>query len=878
MLTCLLPYFPFIPCNNRVVIPNFMASKLIGVFLFLNIVASSVIFLDFTATASVPSSSNMSGAGGWNKSSFDTTAALLVSDNGQYAWKFYADRLNASRRFLTVMSIRFNNTVVVWTANRDHPVSANATLYLHPRNRSLILQDVDGFVAWSADSSTNIRMAHMNDTGNLMLLSSGGATVLWQSFDHPTDTLLPGQRLRTGVTLWSSLSPESPTRGNYSLKVEVGGGVLYASLDGISQAKIPYWLESYTSSADSFQGVLHSVCNRTEIVYSPDGTSLRLEQQGGLVTPQCAKLNSGYDPVHSIQVAGNRSAIEYFVFMKLDPDGGIRPYYQSQNSKSVQNNNYLYSGGLIQECNLPAYCGSYGLCSQPANNEGSCSCPGTDLDFRPANLSDPRQGCVLVSPLQNCTELANTSSGSSTIYQMFVLQGADYYANKYLNPTTASTSSEECKASCLSNCSCVASFFNDNTRNCFQYGKINTLQYNVNPSVTAFLKVKAQASPRHNLVVWLSTAVSAFLVIAVFVIVMIVRILILTTPSEDDAFLESLPGLPPRFSYKELQAATHNFSTSLGSGASGKVFRGVLRDGMEVAVKQLQITGESHGSKQFRAEVATLGNINHINLVQLRGFCAEGSHRLLVYEYVSKGSLDRWIFASTSTEEQQRPNLSCETRYKIAVDIARGLAFLHDESREAVMHLDVKPQNILLDEAFNAKLADFGLSKLMDRGQSRTVTAMRGTPGYMAPEWFLNMPVTDRSDVFSYGMVLLEMVGGRKNLVLSVTTDEWYFPAWAVQQATKGRVMDVVDRQLLLADVNEKAIQRLLDVAFWCIQDDASSRPGMSALLHMLEGHAAVPRPPLEMTYGFRTHHHHRKRPALQQPPTPWQQQDLSLL
>ena len=261
-----------------------------------------------------------------------------------------------------------------------------------------------------------------------------------------------------------------------------------------------------------------------------------------------------------------------------------------------------------------------------------------------------------------------------------------------------------------------------------------------------------------------------------------------------------------------------------------------------------------------------MGSLSHVNLVQLRGFCAEGTHRLLVYEFMENGSLDRWIFrnnARTTEEknEEQSHSLTWEIRYRIAVDMARGLAFLHEGSRDKVVHLDVKPQNLLLDANFRAKLADFGLCKLIDRegGNKQTVTAMRGTPGYMAPEWFLNLPITEKSDVFSYGMVLLELVGGRKNLNLAMgSEDGWYFPAWAVKQAENGDILSVIDKQLLeeVTDnygVATESMKKLMHIAFWCIQENASSRPAMSTILLMLEQHLEVPEPPLELTYVLRS-------------------------
>ena len=291
------------------------------------------------------------------------------------------------------------------------------------------------------------------------------------------------------------------------------------------------------------------------------------------------------------------------------------------------------------------------------------------------------------------------------------------------------------------------------------------------------------------------------------------------------------------------------------------------------------------GKKLFRAEVETLGNISHVNLVQLRGFCAEGVHRLLVYEYLENGSLDKWIFCDNddhcveNVKERSQRGIrdidNWDVRYQIAIDTARGLQFLHEGCRDKVLHLDVKPQNILLDGMFRAKLSDFGLSKLIERerrgGHMQTQTTIRGTPGYIAPEWFLNLPVTEKNDVFGYGMVLLDLVTGRKNEASYVNVNDgikerysngdskqvgWYFPSWVVKQVMLGNTLEIIDKRLLnnvsQDDPKEKAILsliRLIHVAFWCIQENPISRPSMSTIVLMLEGHVEVLEPPLEVRY-----------------------------
>uniref|UniRef100_A0A7N0V337 non-specific serine/threonine protein kinase n=1 Tax=Kalanchoe fedtschenkoi TaxID=63787 RepID=A0A7N0V337_KALFE len=208
----------------------------------------------------------------------------------------------------------------------------------------------------------------------------------------------------------------------------------------------------------------------------------------------------------------------------------------------------------------------------------------------------------------------------------------------------------------------------------------------------------------------------------------------------DEDYVDQLvPGLLTRFRYQTLVDATENFSEKLGEGGYGSVFAGTLRDGTEIAVKCLDGIGPV--KKSFLAEVETIGSIHHINLVRLVGYCSEKSRAILVYEYLPKGSLDKWIF-----HNDPELSLDWETRKKIISGVAKGLVYLHEECRQKIAHLDIKPQNILLTESFDAKVGDFGLSKLIDRGENLVVSTMRGTIGYLAPDW-LGSVITEKVDV-----------------------------------------------------------------------------------------------------------------------------------
>ncbi|XP_072983440.1 G-type lectin S-receptor-like serine/threonine-protein kinase SD2-5 [Typha latifolia] len=293
---------------------------------------------------------------------------------------------------------------------------------------------------------------------------------------------------------------------------------------------------------------------------------------------------------------------------------------------------------------------------------------------------------------------------------------------------------------------------------------------------------------------------------------------------DEEVHFDLLPGMPRRFTFQELEEATKNFSKELGKGGFGSVFEG--RIGNErVAVKRLD--GINQGEKQFLAEVQTIGNIHHINLVRLIGFCAEKLHRLLVYEYMCNGSLEKWIFY-----KDQIVPLDWQTRCKIITGVAKGLAYLHHECRQRIAHLDIKPQNILLDDEFNAKVADFGLAKLIDRDQSQVVTKMRGTPGYLAPEW-LHLIITEKVDIYSFGVVILEIICGRKNLepngkitLISLFRDKM----------KAGQLSDLVDSRGSNMQSHVEEVIEMMKLAMWCLQSDSDRRPKMSTVVKVLEG------------------------------------------
>jgi serine/threonine protein kinase len=297
-----------------------------------------------------------------------------------------------------------------------------------------------------------------------------------------------------------------------------------------------------------------------------------------------------------------------------------------------------------------------------------------------------------------------------------------------------------------------------------------------------------------------------------------------------EEFLESHNNLMPiRYSYSEIKKITKSFKDKLGEGGYGTVFKGMLRSGRLVAIKMLD-KSKANG-QDFISEVATIGRIHHVNVVQLIGFCVEGSKRALVYEFMPNGSLNKYIFSP-----EAGILLSYNQMYDIALGVARGIEYLHQGCDMQILHFDIKPHNILLDENFTPKVSDFGLAKLYRVNDSIvSLTAARGTLGYMAPElYYKNIGgVSYKADVYSFGMLLMEMANRRKNLnAFAEHSSQIYFPTWAYDQLDDGNEVEMEDT----TEEEKKIVKKMIIIALWCIQMKPNDRPSMNKVIKMLEG------------------------------------------
>ncbi|XP_072960132.1 G-type lectin S-receptor-like serine/threonine-protein kinase SD2-5 [Typha angustifolia] len=685
---------------------------------------------------------------------------------------------------------------VVWSANRDHPVREKATLQF-TKDGDLALRDFDGTLVWSTNTSGKSVVAmNITESGNLVLFDRNNASI-WQSFDHPTDSLVPGQSMREGMRLTPNISTTNWTQGQLYLSVHADG--LYGFVD-----TSPPQLYVYYGNG----------------VRKPENNSTNLTFGNGSLT----LFSKPGEPDELISLPSARS-VQY---MRLESDGHLRLYEynmlgQDQGWQMVKD---VFSSNL-DYCAYPTACGEYGICTA-----GQCSCP-PGKNFRQLDDRLVRFGCAPVTPI-SCQAIQD--------HQLLTLSDVSYFSYMGIEADYKSISGESCKQACLKNCSCKAALFqywggNSSDGYCYLPSQLFSLQTN-QPAKThfnssAYIKVQVNSSspnPKTNsrtgIIIGVTSGITAIILIA---IIFFGRRQCLQVDEEEH--FDQVPGMPTRFTFEELKEATENFSKKLGEGGFGTVFEGKIGD-ERVAVKRLE--NFNQGEKQFSAEVETIGSIHHINLVRLIGFCAGKTHRLLVYEYMCNGSLDKWIFY-----RDQIVPLDWQTRCKIITDIAKGLAYLHEECRQRIAHLDIKPHNILLDDKFNAKVADFGLAKLIDRDQSQVMTRMRGTPGYLAPEWLTSI-ITEKVDIYSFGVVVLEIICGRKNLDYSQPSENIHLINLLQEKMKVDQLLDIADSHINDMKSHGEEVIQMMKLAIWCLQNDSSKRPLMSMVVKVLEGGMSV--------------------------------------
>ncbi|KAB2616948.1 G-type lectin S-receptor-like serine/threonine-protein kinase RLK1 [Pyrus ussuriensis x Pyrus communis] len=722
-----------------------------------------------------------------------TTNSSWLSRSGVYAFGFYKQ---GNGYAVGIFLAGIPQTTIVWTAKRDDPpLPTNVTLDFTSDGFSLKPTPGQSFVIEYTSGSS----ASMLDSGNFVIYNAR-QDIVWQSFEHPTDTLVPGQRLFAGDEMFSAKSESDPSTGIFRLKMQADGNLVQYP---VNTPDTP--AHAYYASGTYGRG---------------KNVTLNFGADGHLYL-----LNDTSSNIKNITDGGLPADQATIYLMRIDADGIFRLYSHDLNhngSKSIvweSSKNKCDPKGI---CRLNSYCVSVDL-------DVECKClPG----FVSANLGNKTSGCRRI--IADVCEYKNETFPNT----MEELQSTIWEDSSYADLPLSDR--EACKRACLEDCNCEAAIFNGTScrkqRLPLRYGRRDVGTPNLELIKVAISTTTPDTEKRSKrkgrtdiLIIGLSLTAFGSILVAISVVAFCkhnswsygrVNIPILDSELNEDISLRP-------YTYEELEKITNNFTEEVGRGTSG----------IRVAVKRLEKVA-AEGEKEFQTELKVIGKTHHKNLVRLLGYCLDGPKRLLVYEYMSNGSLADVLFTPDG-----KP--SWEERMRIARNIARGFLYLHEECDTQIIHCDIKPQNILMDEYMCPKISDFGLAKLLKADQSRTTTGFRGTRGYVAPEWHRKMPITVKADVYSFGVVLLEIICCRRNVDWSLPDEEAILDELAYHCFETGELGKLVGEE----EVNTRQFERMLKVGLWCIQDEPSLRPSMKKVLLMLEGTVDIPIPPNPISF-----------------------------
>ncbi|PIN21619.1 Serine/threonine protein kinase [Handroanthus impetiginosus] len=656
----------------------------------------------------------------------------------------------------------------------------------------------------------------MQDSGNFVLYDKE-SNVIWESFDHPTDTILGGQRLTVNMMLISSVSATDRSSGRFYLVMQGDENLVAYPVN-----------RTFTFTAYWASGTYKSIARPDVFLY--------LDPQKGQLGLRYPNTTGSILVSTISQIPNNGSTVVYRA--RLNPDGKFVLYSHSFGvSGDVADTVEVVDewSSLDSLCQNKDYCGLNSYCSMNGSS-GSCTClPG----FLPR--SDV-PGCYPGFTDEHSCQGKDTEVS----YEMNVLEHIQWDDGRAYSIINVSL--EDCYQSCLKDCNCWGALFGSG--NCNKY-RLPIMAAVLDPtnSITAFVKSISPGNSswvptKPKIVVERKKALALILGLSLGTFALICSLLAIIS-----IFLyrcrahgyRALSGTANQalngeytlrsFSYDELEKATDGFKEILGRNPYGAVYKGNLSEGNKnVAVKTLENVQE--GESKFRTEMTAVGRTHHRNLVRLLGFCMEGSRKLLVYEFMSNGSLANFLF-----KVDNRP--PWKERVRIALEVARGILYLHEECESRIIHCNIKPQNILLNDSWTAKISDFGLAKLLMNNQTGTFTGAKGTRGYMAPESENAMLITEKADIYSFGVVLLEIMCC-KTMELDVQTgDKTLQFDWAYDCFSTNDLKKLVGDE----DVDMKVLERMMKVGLLCLQDDPNLRPAMKNVILMLEGTMNIPEP-----------------------------------
>ncbi|KAM1927756.1 hypothetical protein ACFX13_029515 [Malus domestica] len=686
-------------------------------------------------------------------------------------------------------------------------------------------QDATGKRIWSAQSvGPGVAYASMLDTGNFVLADRSSSNV-WESFDEPTDTILPTQILNQNDVLFARYTATNYSRGRFMFVLQSDGNLLLYT----TRFPLPTNNFAYYATMTMYTGF--------QVIFNQSGYLYLIAKNGSILN----------------MVSSNTVSMQNFYHkVTLEHDGVLRHSVHPKTAAAASSagSPMAWSPLTSKPSNIcltiegdvgSGACGYNSLCSY--NDEGpTCQCP---YGYTLIDPNDVLKGCKQNFVSQSCDE----ASPETESFEFREMQNTEWSGGGYEQFT--SVDEDWCIQNCFNDCFCAVAIFKNGE---CEKKRIPLSNGRMDPNVggKALIKVRkdnytlipevpnTKKKDRSTLIligsVLLSSSGFLNLIFLLTTYLVVSRISYRKTKLIQPYRVISDMNLR-HFTYEELKKATNEFEEELGRGTSAIVFKGVLApdNGKSVAVKSL-VAKVGENDLEFKAEVSAIGRTNHRNLVQLLGFCYEGEHQMLVYEFMSNGSLASFLFG------ELRPSW-CQRR-QIALGIARGLLYLHEECSRKIVHCDIKPQNILLDDSFTARISDFGLAKLLKIDQTLTTTGIRGTKGYVAPEWLNRLPITAKVDIYSYGILLLEIIFCRKHFeVAAEDEDKVILADWAYDCYKQNNLHQLFKNDdEAMHDI--KKMEKYVMIAIWCIQEDPSLRPTMKKVALMLEGTVEVSAPP----------------------------------
>ncbi|CAL5014683.1 unnamed protein product [Urochloa decumbens] len=745
-----------------------------------------------------------------NGGNFTDGKTLISEAGGSFTLGFFSPAGAPTKRYLGIW-FTASPDVICWVANREAPLNNTSGVLMVSAGGSLQLIDGSGQAAWSSNTTgySVAAVAQLLDTGNLVVREQSSGSILWQSFDHPSNTLLAGMRFgknpQTGEewSLTSWRAPNDPATGHYRQVLDTKGlpeSVLWQGKDkkfstgpwnGLRFSGIP----EITSYSTEFS---------VELVVRPD----------------------------EIAYVFNHTAGAPFSLLVLNEDGVLKRLAWDPDNRGWT----VWMQSPRDPCDDYGKCGAFGLCNEDGAATLICSCILGFIPVSPTEWSmrESRGGCRRNVPLE---------CGNGTTTDGFMVLRGVKLPDTDNTTVDMSVTLEQCRVRCIANCSCVAyapADIRGGGSGCIMWkDDIVDVRYieNGQELYVRLAKSELLVHEKRRDMAKIVFPVTVSLLALTSAAMYLVWICILRGRATSLKFLqgryqnshkktrgfvsasdehgEELDLDLPFVCFGDIVSAANNFSEDnmLGQGGFGKVYKGMMDDNKE-----------------------------HRNLVRLLGYCIHGDEKLLIYEYLPNRSLDSFIFNAANKKILDWP-----TRFKIIKGVARGLLYLHQDSRLTIIHRDLKSSNILLDTDMNPKISDFGMARIFGGNEQEANTnRVVGTYGYMSPEYAMDGAFSVKSDTYSFGVILLEIISGLKITLTRFTG----FPnllayAWSIWQ--DGKAIDLLDTSLVETCSPGEAL-RCIHIGLLCVQDNPNSRPLMSSVVFMLENEftpLSVPRQPV---------------------------------